>query len=56
MSDFTPQDLDDKIHNFITKKLDKFPELQTMEPIEHESREGISRQFFPSSLRFGAQY
>lgn len=59
MSDFSPQDLDEKISAFTTRKFAKFPELHDkhyVEKVEHESREGISRSFFPTTMHFGAQY
>lgn len=58
MSQFSPQELDDKIHTFMKRKMEKFPELineqyyiERVEP-EHDR---ASRQLFPS-MRLGAQY
>ena len=60
MSEFSPQELDVKIHTFMKRKMEKFPELNNeqyyIERMDHETREGVSRQLFPTTLRFGAQY
>ena len=60
MNQFSPQELDDKIHTFMKGKIKKYPELGNeqyyIEREEHETREGVSRQLYPTTLRFGAQY
>jgi hypothetical protein len=59
MSDFSPQQLEDKIHTFMKSKEKKFPELGTeqyhVDQVKPKTREGISRNWFPT-VRFGAQY
>lgn len=60
MSEFSPQELDGKIHTFMKRKMEKFPELNDeqyyIERMDHETREGVSRQLFPTTLRLGAQF